>query len=174
MSHPGGNSLLVLRVLNFKIDECTWVTGHFFDIYTLVSTGYDIHRSHCSKEGNYGHICTCCRCSKSSTWIKPAIKKARKHPLMYPDFDIDNAKSCVIGQKISAWWNWQVIKLYYMYTCIQQGVPSTEATAMKRATINIYALVAGVASQVHKRILVNIRQSFIFPIKLIWLGINQV
>ena len=34
----------------------------------------------------------------------------------------------------------------------QQGITSTEATAMKRATINIYVLVAGAASQVHKDI----------------------
>ena len=38
-------------------------------------------------------------------------------------------------------------------TRVQQGITSTEAAAMKRATINIlYVLVAGVASQVHKDI----------------------
>ena len=32
----------------------------------------------------------------------------------------------------------------------QQGMTSTEATAVKRATMDIYVLVAGVASQVHE------------------------
>ena len=47
--YPRGSTLLMLRVINLKVD---WITrSNLSDIY-LYSSGYMVHRSHCSEEGN--------------------------------------------------------------------------------------------------------------------------